>query len=210
MVDVLTRLESSGISSDESCCVIFLDFKPPLNNEKNMERLGSWKCRRIIEHITNIGPSASVARIIDWKETNEGQDKTMNTKLLPNLMEIGHLFDMEFNEKNDDRVKEWTGTEECATFARAIMDYADEHKCNIATAFYEIAEEVVSGICDGAFVIKDNGYDEYCRGFLAGEIIGFPTEENLRLAQEAEDQRKNGLYGYYQDVLNEVCKGVER
>lgn len=36
----------------------------------------------------------------------------MNTEFFTNLMEIGRLFNLEFNEKNDDRVKEWTGTED--------------------------------------------------------------------------------------------------
>ena len=54
--------------------------------------------------------------------------------------------------------------------------------------------------------IEDHMWDDYCRGFLAGEIIGMPTDENLKMVRKAEKLWKDDCYGYYQDVLDEVCE----
>jgi len=119
-------------------------------------------------------------------------------------MEVGYYFDMELNERDDDRVSEWTGSEDCATFAKIIVDYAEDNGCDINFAFYEIMDETVDGICDETISVSDHMWDDYCKGFLAGEILGYPTPETMEKVKEAEKLWKNDSYGYYQEVLNEV------
>ncbi len=129
----------------------------------------------------------------------------MNRDLFLKAMEVGYYFDQEINSHNDDRTENWTGTEDCATFAKAILDYAEEEGCDISFAFYEIVDETITGICDGTFIVKDHGYDDYCRGFLAGEILGYPNKETMELVAEAEKRwNSHSNYGYYQEVLNEI------
>ena len=119
-------------------------------------------------------------------------------------MEVGYYFDTEFNARNDERSTEWTGSEDCATFTKIIVDYAEENGCDIDAAFNEIADETVDAICNETIPVEDHMWDDYCKGFLAGEILGYPTEENLKKVRDAEQLWKDGCYGYYQDVLCEV------
>lgn len=48
-------------------------------------------------------------------------------------------------------------------------------------------------------------WDEYCKGFLAGQILGLPTEKNMMLVDRAEELWKDvDKYGYYQDALEDA------
>lgn len=133
----------------------------------------------------------------------------MNGSVFTKAMEVGYYFNMEINNRNDDRIENWTGTEECATFARAVLDFIEEEGGDVSFAFYEIVDETITGICDGTFIVKDHGYDDYCRGFLAGEILGYPYPETLELVAEAEKRWKSiSRNGCYQDVLNGVREEI--
>ena len=128
---------------------------------------------------------------------------TNNTdmQLFKMAMEVGYYFE---NEVNDKRTEEWCGSEDCTTFTKIIVDYAKDNNCDISFAFYELADETIDGIYNGTISVDDHMWDDYCRGFLAGEIIGYPNEENMKLVKKAEKLWKDTSCGYYQDVLNKV------
>lgn len=122
-------------------------------------------------------------------------------------MEVGYYFSREIY--NNDSVEDWYGSEECATFTKAIVDYAEENECDIDFAFYELASETVNRINDNTIPVEEHAWDDYCKGFLAGEILGYPTADNLDKAKKAEklwnDEDSN--YRYYQEVLGVVAYG---
>jgi len=126
------------------------------------------------------------------------------TTIFRQAMELGYYFYKAINENEDIRVEDWTGPEDCATFAKVMIDYAEENDLDISFAFQDIADDIIDNLCDTTIPVIDHGYDDYCRGFLAGEIIGYPTEENLALIKEAELRWKAGDSGYYQDILNDI------
>lgn len=123
-------------------------------------------------------------------------------KIFKQSMEVGYYFDAELYD--DERTEDWCGSEECATFAKIIVDYAEENGCDINFAFYEIMNETVDKINNEIIYTDDHAWDYYCKGFLAGEILGFPTEENLAKVKKAEKLWEDPDYGYYQEVLEEV------
>ena len=48
-------------------------------------------------------------------------------------------------------------------------------------------------------------WDEYCKGFLAEQILGRPIEENMILVDRAERLWKDiDKYGYYQEALDDA------
>ena len=123
-------------------------------------------------------------------------------KVYKQSMEVGYYFKEEVF--NDNRTEDWCGSEECATFAKIIIDYTKENGCDINVAFHEIMEETINGINNETITIEEHGWDDYCKGFLAGEILGVPTKENLSKARKAEKLWEDVEYGYYQEVLEEV------
>lgn len=124
------------------------------------------------------------------------------TNIYKHSMDIGHYFNTEFY--NDNRTEDWCGSEECATFTKVVLDYAESNKCDIKTAFYEIMNKTINGINNETIPTEEHAWDDYCKGFLAGEILGMSTEENLDKVRKAEKLWKDDKYGYYQEVLNEV------
>lgn len=131
----------------------------------------------------------------------------MNEKILKKSMEIGALFEAKYN--NDERT-DWNATEGCAEFCRYIIEEAAVTKHPIRDVFLLSAEYYIGVINSCGADIKAHGWDEYCKGFLAGEILGMPTEENLKLVDEAEKLWEDTSYGYYQEVLNAVKKSFKK
>ena len=128
----------------------------------------------------------------------------MNTSLeFKQSMEVGYYFNEEVF--NDERTDDWCGSEECSTFTRIIVDYAKENGCDIVEAFYKLMDETINKINSEDIPTEEHAWDDYCKGFLAGEILGMPTETNLEKVKMAEKLWLNPEYGYYQEVLNEVC-----
>ena len=116
-------------------------------------------------------------------------------------MHIGNWFNKHSNEEMDE---EWYASEHCATFAKAVCDVVEIINSGIETTAQYIYDRLVKG---GFRRVDDHMWDDYCKGFLAGQIIGIPTEENIRKAEIAEqmwEEDKEGKYGYYQEVLNEL------
>lgn len=116
-------------------------------------------------------------------------------------MEIGVLFDSKY--KNDERT-DWNASEGCAEFCRYIIEEAAATEYPIRDVFLRSAEYYIGVINNYGVDIKNYDWDEYCKGFLAGEILGMPTEENMELVNKAEKLWEDTSYGYYQEVLEEV------
>lgn len=117
-------------------------------------------------------------------------------------MEIGHLFNVNGYNNSED-TEDWTCSEECATLANLVILMVDTIGVKTVDAL-----AINVGIIIGNKVnIVDHSWDDYCRGFLAGQIIGEPTEENIKKAKETDNLWFNddeGKYGYYHEVLEEV------
>ena len=125
----------------------------------------------------------------------------IDIKLYKKSMEIGVLFDSKY--KNDERT-DWNASEGCAEFCRCIIEEAAATEYPIRDVFLRSAEYYIGVINSCGEDIKAHDWDEYCKGFLAGEILGMPTKENMKLVTEAEKLWEDTKYGYYQEVLEEV------
>lgn len=117
-------------------------------------------------------------------------------------MEIGHLFNVN-GYNNSEETEDWTCSEECSTLANLAILTVDTTGVKAVDALATNVGVIIGNKVD----IVDHSWDDYCRGFLAGQIIGEPTEENIKKAKEADNLWFNddeGKYGYYHEVLEEV------
>lgn len=103
---------------------------------------------------------------------------------------------------------DWSASEECATVASLVV-----HMVKVLNISPENATDyVVKYVAENEFrEVEDHAWDEYARGFIAGQILGIPTKENLKLLEEAEelwdyDGNNECKYGYFQEVCEEVKK----
>ena len=120
-------------------------------------------------------------------------------KIFKQSMEVGALFIKEYY--NED-THEWKCSEECSMVTAMTIEYAETYEVPLEKALDLIMEHVLT---NGFDVIKDHMWDDYCRGFLAGEILGMPTDENLKKVTKAEKLWEYpSYYGYYHEVLGEV------
>ncbi len=126
-------------------------------------------------------------------------------------MEVGYLFAKEC--KDIESTSDWLANEECYAFAKITIDHAEDENCDIETAFHKYMNVIINIVNTFAILKGDDipltfgpMWSDYTRGFLAGEIIGFPTEENLLKVAEAEKiwNEDDGKFGYYQEVLELV------
>lgn len=128
-------------------------------------------------------------------------------------MFVGNAFNDICNEKPRwcDDLDDWSGSEECATVAKLVCEMVKVLNVSVR----ETTEAVIDLIIHKGFrKVEDHAWDEYVRGFLAGQILGTPTEENKKLLEKAEEMwdydSNNGCkYGYFQEVLEEVKKGAK-
>lgn len=128
----------------------------------------------------------------------------MDMKLFKRAMEVGNLFWKRYG--HDARTHEWNASEDCCLFCKTIIEKAKENKCSIENAFNEYAEELIDEINNIVTELPCHMWDELCKGFLAGEILGEPTTDNLQKVKKAEKLWEDvDTYGYYQEVLNEVA-----
>ena len=126
------------------------------------------------------------------------------TEIFKQSMEIGYYFNKVLSD--DFITQEWSASEECSTFTKIVIEYAEANKLNIHDAFYTYFHELIYKIENEIVPTEDHMWDDYCKGFLAGEILGMPTKENLKKVQKAEYLwRDVDTYGYYQEVLEEVA-----
>lgn len=119
---------------------------------------------------------------------------------------------------------DWCGTEECGDLAYAVYQCICERPlahCDItgqlsqpgATVIKKVAIKTLQDILSGADLPcrpNHGEYDEFARGFLAGQIFGKPAYKTAYVVEKAEriwtedSKKQNPEYGYYQEVLNEV------
>lgn len=126
----------------------------------------------------------------------------IDIELYKKSMEVGYLFWNKY--KNDERVYEWNATVECSDFCENIIRSSNNTGKSISEIFFDTSEQIIETINNKTMEIIDHDWDEYCKGFLAGEILGMPTDENMKLVAEAEKLWEDPSYGYYQEVLEEV------
>ena len=128
----------------------------------------------------------------------------MLTERYKNSMRIGNRFRCRYEV---EKTSEWNGTEECATLTELTCRLMETHNISADTALDMVMDKVIENNYRLGRV-TDHGWDDYTRGFLAGQILGWPTEENIKKAEAAEtlwDNDDGGEYGYYQEVLDEVA-----
>ena len=120
-------------------------------------------------------------------------------RIFKQSMEIGAIF---YNKYYDERTWEWCASDKCSTMTKMTIEYAEENNISLECALDIIIKELFE---NDFGAIEDHLWDDYCKGFLAGEIIGMPTRENIKKVKEAEELWEDvETYGYYQEVLNEV------
>lgn len=127
--------------------------------------------------------------------------------MMQDIKEISMIVGHHFNTLRYEQIDEWSASEECATVASLVC-----HMVKVLNISPEKAtNSVVKFITEHEFrEVEEHAWDEFARGFIAGQILGLPTEENLKLLEKAEDlwdADYSGKYGYFQEVCEEV-KGV--
>lgn len=115
-------------------------------------------------------------------------------------MEIGAKFNELYGE--DERTSDWSGSEECSEMTKKVIELME---ANNELTIEQVVKEIVETMLENSTDREDHMWDDYCKGFLAGQILGLPTEENISKVNQAEELWDNNHdYGYYQEVLNEV------
>ena len=115
-------------------------------------------------------------------------------------MMLGHSFQQKYADLLE--TEDWTGTEECATVAELAYNLMNKLNLNAESALDIVMDTALS---NGFRNVEDHGYDDYARGFLAGEILGVPNQENYELVKKAEQiWEEDDSYGYYQEILNDL------
>ena len=130
------------------------------------------------------------------------ENKINMNKKFKDSMEVGYYFNKYLS--NDETTKEWNASEECSTFTKIVLDHEKEIKLGIFYAFHDVMHEMIYKIEKEIVPTEEHMWDDYCKGFLAGEILGMPTKENLSKVRKAERLWEDNEYGYYQEVLEEV------
>ena len=121
-------------------------------------------------------------------------------EIFETCMLIGYELDKHYKE----RIKDWSASEECATVTKLTYDLMTAVNISVVRALDFVMQNVFSF---GFNKIEDHAWDYYTRGFLAGQILGVPTEENFKKANKADalwNCDGECKYGYYQEALNEV------
>lgn len=105
------------------------------------------------------------------------------------------------NKKLKNLTKNWCGTEECRAFTR-IMISAIDYK-NEEISINDLILNAINAIND----INEGEYDEYAKGFIAGEMLGIPTEKIEEIYKEIEKEWKENMdIGYYPEAIQNVLE----
>ncbi len=125
----------------------------------------------------------------------------MEKEIFKACMLIGNRFAKKYN---NDVTDEWSASTECATVTQLTYELMSTINISMERALDIIMENIIE---NGFRHVEDHGWDLYVRGFLAGETLGMPTENNMEKAYMADKLWNNddkGEYGYYQEVLELV------
>ena len=131
----------------------------------------------------------------------------MITEAYKKGMKIGHIINtniLSCDGMDDIIPEDWSDSEEIAK----VCDFVDD-EVTLATVLQGI--EKVKKL--GKLHHQDRMWDDNARGLIAGYYLGIPTEESIKLAEQAEqlwnDDVTGEKYGYYHEVCSEVSKGKE-
>lgn len=95
-------------------------------------------------------------------------------------------------------MKDWKGSEECGTVAKLVCEMVSV--LNISPE--KATDSVLAHVSKHNFrKVDEHAWDEYVRGFLAGQILGIPTEENRKIFEKAEELWDSGYGGYFAEAL---------
>ena len=128
-------------------------------------------------------------------------EKEKEKEIYKACMLIGNRF---IKKYDNDVTDEWSASEECATITRLTYEMMSTINISMERALDIIMENIIE---NGFRHVEDHGWDLYVRGFIAGEVLGMPTENNMEKAYMADKLWNNddeGEYGYYQEVLEKV------
>jgi len=117
-------------------------------------------------------------------------------------MVIGDYFSRFINH---EETNDWSASEECATFTKLVYELTEIVNISDIKAA-DLVFDIIK--TQGFRKVEDHIWDDYCRGFIAGQRLGLPLAETLKLAEEAErlwDEDDGSEYGYYQEVIDEVA-----
>lgn len=122
------------------------------------------------------------------------------SKRFKDAMIVGVLFDEQY--RKDPRVKDWTNEKHISEFCDMIFDTVTKG-IDVVDEFYEYADEIINIInkLDDIEVYKWNSAN---KGFIAGHILGEPTEDNINKVRKANDLWETRKYRSYVDALLEV------
>lgn len=126
----------------------------------------------------------------------------MISEIYKKCMLVGNRWEQKYG--NNEDFDEWCGTEECATLAELVYHICETLNVGMEKVLADVMNIIIQ---NGFYNVIDHGYDDYARGFLAGQILGLPTSDNIDKAEKAEwlwNHDDGDTYGYYQEVLNEV------
>lgn len=105
------------------------------------------------------------------------------------------------NEALKSLTKNWCGTQECRVFTQIIInaiDFKNEEKS---------IDDLMFAIIEGINNIEIGDYDEYAKGFIAGEMLGMPNEKNKKLYEKIEKEwAENMDIGYYPEAIKKVLE----
>ena len=119
-------------------------------------------------------------------------------------MVIGHLFLENWMEETNPL--DWHASEECATITKLAYKMHKILGIELEDAF----NEVMYNVRENKYKlgkVEDHMYDDYAKGFIAGQKFGLPTKENMELVKKANAlwENDNGeQYGYYQEVCDQI------
>lgn len=127
----------------------------------------------------------------------------MDVELYKKSMEVGYLFNKKLS--NDYRTDDWNASEEASYFCVKIIKKSKKYGYNVEETFEKYAEKIIKKIESKKGKLRSHMWDEYRKGFLAGQILGLPTEKNMILVDRTEELWKDvDKYGYYQEALEDA------
>ena len=117
-------------------------------------------------------------------------------------MKIGFWFTRDYWETEIEEVRDWAASEECATLTKLIYK---THKI-LGIELSDAYKKIMNIVKENGYkldLVEDHMWDNYAKGFIAGEKFGLPTKENMELVKKANilwDSDEE--YGYYQEVCD--------
>lgn len=119
-------------------------------------------------------------------------------------MAIGFWFVRDYWETETEEVRDWAASEECATLTKLIYK---THKI-LGIELNDAYKNIMNIVKENGYKldrVEDHMWDDYAKGFVAGQKFGYPTKENMELVKKANvlwNSDEGMEYGYYQEVCD--------